>query len=175
MVSYSFGIPMTKKPRPAPTPKQPKGWDPPAPPKRGDRSDDITFIAIGCAITAWEHFEKSMASLFAKFLGLKGNQLPAKRAYGSILTFRSRSYMVQAAAEASFFTNPEARLQKEVSGLIKAAREFAPRRNEIAHGIVRRRPVPEGFITAHSGRVVQRLRTRGFAVMPSDYSTMENA
>jgi hypothetical protein len=162
---------MSKKPRPAPTPKQPKPWDPPPPPKTGDPRADITFIAIGRALTAREHFEESMAFLFAKFLGLKGNQLPAKRAYGSILTFRSRAEMVEAAAEAYFFTDPEARLQKEVIGLINAARGFAPRRNEIAHGIVRRRTVPGGFIASPSGRVVQKLETWGFAVVPSDYST----
>jgi len=57
----------SKKDRPLPTPKQPKPWDPPPHPKAGDATDETTFAAIGRALSAWENFEISMATLFARF------------------------------------------------------------------------------------------------------------
>lgn len=152
---------MTKKPRPPPTPKQPKPWDRPLNAELGDELEDATYAAIGRALSSWERFELAMGGLFSRFLGVGGDTLPAIRAYGSVTTFRGRADMIQAASEAYFFARPHGDLSPRVASLLKEARGYSPRRNEIAHGIVR-------MIYGHSVRGVREL---GFAVHPSDYAT----
>lgn len=162
-----------RAPPPSPTPKQPKPWDSPPYPEVGDETDKITFAAVGEALSTWEHFETSMAHLFAKFLGITGNQLPATRAYGSVLTFRGRAEMVKAAAEAYFFATPDEDLQKDVTAVLTAANSFSHRRNEIAHGVVRCISMHDKYISNPAGGTSQTLKTWGWAVVPSDYSTQK--
>ena len=66
--------------------------------------------------------------------------------------------MIEAAAEAFFSIHPHDDLKKQVEELVQAARHFAPRRNEIAHGVVTsmRRPY------------------HGYALLPSEYATNKN-
>ena len=163
--------PRVKKEPPPPTPKQAQPWDMPPYPKYGDGKDEITFVAIGRALTAWENFEIEMSDLFAKFLGVRSDPLPASRAYGSVLTFRGRADMVQAAADAYFFTTPEPTIAAEVSEVLKQARGFSARRNEIAHGIVRQIQVPSRVIFNPKGGGFQTMKNWGFAVVASDYAT----
>jgi hypothetical protein len=73
--------PKPKKQRPPPTPKQPHLWDQPPPPKTGDAKDEITFAAVGRSLSAWERLEAALSQVFAGFLGARGNNLPAMRAY----------------------------------------------------------------------------------------------
>jgi hypothetical protein len=87
-----------------------------------------------------------MATLFARFIGVQTDTLPATRAYGSVLTFRGRAEMVEAASEAYFFSTPDSELEPELNEVLKEARNYATRRNEIAHGIVRSFEVPDGIM-----------------------------
>jgi len=159
------------KPKKPPTPKQRQPWDPPPYPNAGDASDEITFAAVGRALTAWEGFEISMATLFARFIGVQTDTLPATRAYGSVLTFRGRAEMVEAASEAYFFSTPDSEPEPELNEVLKEARNYATRRNEIAHGIVRSFEVPDGIIVRNAFGPVRRMKKWGYAVVPSDYAT----
>jgi hypothetical protein len=128
-----------KKERPPPTPKEPKPWDiPPIPDDEGDAAPDITFAAVGRALTNWERFESQLSQLFVVMVGAKPwAALAAMRAYGSIQTFRGRAEMLTAAAETFFLVlkNPEMfKLVKDFIG--NDCTQYASRRNEIAHGIV---------------------------------------
>jgi hypothetical protein len=140
-------------------PHQPHPWDPPPLPERGDATEDITFAAVGRALTGWEIFEQSFALLFAVILGAQPSYA-AMRAYGSVLTFRGRSEMVKQAAEAHFQQFPNRDVLAQLRQLLKDANNYSPRRNEIAHGFVR----PYAETNAN-------LVGEGFVLCPSDYAT----
>lgn len=111
-----------------------------------------------------------MANLFAGFMGAHSNSLPATRAYGSVLTFRGRADMVDAASEAYFLENKNVDLEKEVDTILVEARGFAARRNEIAHGIVKN--VQVGSKPPLAAKLqVPVMKSIGFAVVPSNYAT----
>lgn len=141
-----------KKATPPPTPKQPKPWDVPPPPTHGDPVDDLTFAAVGRALSHWERFERVLSILFAEFVGDQDDDLPAVRAYGAVATFRGRVEMIRAAAEAYFAAYPNPGGEKLLDDLLDEASNFSARRNEIAHGFVNGwRPedspdTPKGFV-----------------------------
>jgi hypothetical protein len=159
-----------KKARPPPTPKLPKPWDAPPPPQSGDAAEEITFTAVGRAISAWEGLEAALALVFAGFMA-SGNSFPAERAYGAVLTFRGRAEMIEAAAQAYFFERPDADLEKELNGCLEAAKGFSPRRNEIAHGVVRELSILGTPIVIPGQIFFRPSISNGFAVLPSQYAT----
>jgi hypothetical protein len=136
-------------------------YDRPPFPEKGDWSESALYESIGRALSGWETFERSFAMLFQAFLSPSLYHMPAWRAYGSVVTFRGRADMVAAAAEAYFLESPATaetpRQKSDSNTLIKRAREFSKRRNDIAHGLV-------GAYSSPSGPV------RGLALMPADYS-----
>jgi hypothetical protein len=80
-------------------------WDVPTPLPLGDNRVDDTFTAVGRALSSWEQVEESLADLFALFTGSVRqfpDISPAIRAYGSVISFKGRTDMVQAAGQ-SFF------------------------------------------------------------------------
>jgi hypothetical protein len=165
------GKPRTKKTPPAPTPKQPKLWDPPPSPEIGDKSADDTFLAVGKALTEWEKLESAFSRLFGGFLGMGDHSLAASRAYGSVLTFRGRSEMVTAAAEAFYFEKPDADLERVTKEIIKRSIGFSARRNEIAHGVVAAIYVDDDVIQTPEGGLIIAMTDLGFAVRPSNHAT----
>jgi hypothetical protein len=42
-----------------------KPWDDPPHPKRGDKKADLTYAAVGRALTQWEYLETKLAELSA--------------------------------------------------------------------------------------------------------------
>jgi hypothetical protein len=189
---YEFLL-MTDKGKPQP-PSSPNPWDRPPSASKGDVSDMITFAAVGRAITAWEEFEHNFAYLFSRFIGTNIDELVASRAYGAVLTFKGRSEMVEAAAEAFFFSIPvdtaNAQIQDELkdeilgvpgnrhgkrktTGFIDEAKLCSGRRNEIAHGIVRQLWKPY-FVVLNTMPLNHPPDSWGFAVVPSAYATKNN-
>lgn len=136
-----------------------------------------TYAAVGHAITEWEKAEEAMARLFSFLLGVAGDYaLPAMRAYGAVKTCAGRIEMVAAASEAFFFQHPEPNpdnrtVEKEVSAALVAMKEFSSRRNEIAHGQVHEIEIEDGFMRSPSGHLIKKMKSNGFVVGPSYYST----
>jgi hypothetical protein len=77
-------------------------WEVAPIPAGGDEHEDITFVSVGRALTRWELFESNFSFVFQICVtdnaGL--DLVPARRAYGSILTFRGRAEMTKAAFDA---------------------------------------------------------------------------
>ena len=123
-------------------------WDVAGTPDDGDQSEDITFASVGRALTRWEEFEMAFASIFSLCVtDARGiYSLPATRAYGSILAFQGRASMVKATVEAYLACAsldrpglvPVDDLEVAFKGALKLSLHFSPRRNEIAHGYVRK-------------------------------------
>jgi hypothetical protein len=98
--------PKLDKPRPSPTPKQPNRWDRPPFPEKGDDEARSTFEWVGRALTEWETLEAYLGLIFGIFVGATHDTEPAMRAYGSVLNFRGRADMLEAAARAHFAKHP---------------------------------------------------------------------
>jgi hypothetical protein len=125
-----------KKPPPPPTPPQPKPWDMPPLPQRGDDERETTFAAVGLALSKWEYFEGYLGVLYAHLVNTQYSSSPAVRAYGVISSFSTRIDMLREASAAFFLGKKKENLRDGVTELLDKAKSFAPRRNEIAHGVV---------------------------------------
>jgi hypothetical protein len=143
-----------------------KPWEIVDPSPLGDADEKPIFDAVGRALTEWETVEVECARLFAVFVATRRKHTyhdPAVRAYGSIAGTHSRSTMLQLAAESFFAKRPAKRklFENKCAELIVAYKEFSNRRNEIAHGLVKR-----VFITGQNGRP----RLVGMYLLPSFYN-----
>lgn len=117
-------------------------WDiPPKPTEAHDLPDQL-YAAVGKALSSWDGVESVLAEIFSLFLGTPyfGNPLqePGIRAYGSVVSFNGRAEMLDAAARAYFHNKKTATAELEMRfrGLLNECRQFAGRRNDIAHGRV---------------------------------------
>jgi hypothetical protein len=111
-------------------------WDIPSAPQ-GDDYDGPIFEEVGRALTAWESVEENFAIVFAIFLGTSSST--ATRVYGALSGFPVKLVVLQEAAGGAF---REANAGTDVKAawnlLTSHYQEASNRRNEIAHGQVRR-------------------------------------
>ncbi len=135
--------PITKRPAAPPkTPKQPKAWDRPESPAKGDRREAKIHTAVGSALSSWEELEYQLGEIFVALVVGRSNE--ALRAYGAVLANSTRQDMIHAAAGAFFLVRDNensTRIQADLKSLMDAVEGFAPRRNEIAHGVVTVYPI----------------------------------
>lgn len=119
-----------------------KPWDIRDPSPFGDLEEDALFNAVGRALTVWEEVEAECARLFGVLVSSRQrrtHRAPAVRAFGSIVAARSRSAMLRLAAESYFATrHAKRRMQKQFEDLLREYEQYVDRRNEIAHGAVKR-------------------------------------
>ncbi len=111
-------------------------YDRPPIPKKGSRSAKVIHTAVGDALTAWEFLEMEYAGVFDVLMGVKTPSHASHRAYGAVMVSSTRREMLAAAAEAFFSVFPDTNAEKETTDVIKLHEKLAPRRNDIAHGIV---------------------------------------
>jgi hypothetical protein len=133
-------------------------WDIPPLPKKGDASKSITYEAVGLALSNWESFEFGLGLIFITLLRADEG-IAARRAYGSIITFRGRLEMIEAAAEAYFLIHRAPRVKADFRSLMNRAQKYGARRNEIAHGQVK------------EFRLDRRRKAEGWALCPSHFSS----
>lgn len=156
------------------TPKPPKPWDRRPPSERGSETADEIYRAVGMTLTSWERVESGLAHIFALIIYPSlSSDTPALRAYGSVSNFASRMEMIEAAAEAFFDPTFKRRplrnltaskrtqafmqeLERDLRTICDELRQWAARRNDIAHAIV-------------SGDA-----TRGFLLKPAFYNAAKN-
>jgi hypothetical protein len=111
-------------------------WAIPPLPDKGDPEENITYASVGRALSAWELFETDLAFLFAFFIVPAHDSEAARRAYGSIVSFNGRADALKSAA-ATYFRNFPYKDSTAFDDLMNIASRAAPRRNEIAHGVLR--------------------------------------
>lgn len=157
-----------RAPKKPPTPPALKPWDIPLAPTEGDADKNVTFAAVGSALSAWEKLEESVTKIFSDLVSPDQTSLAAERAYGSVLSFRGRADLVDAAADAAFFLSPNDPLKAALDDLVKEIRNFASRRNEIAHGKVTDYYRPSGLLLLVTGH---RTRRAGYVLEPTSYAT----
>lgn len=113
-------------------------WADPAEKTAGDEDPDSLYILVGRCLSQWESIENIFSTAFQCFL--HSDTSAAKRAYGSIVSAGGRRDALRAAAEV-FFTEwvliPELEKKRFLS-LLNHFGTASGRRNNIAHGIVKR-------------------------------------
>jgi len=112
-----------------------KPWDPRPWPTRGDDSIEVLYAAAGRALSQWERYEGALSLLFSAFVSTALTQA-ARRAYRAVRRFEGRTDMLRAAAEAYFGEKPDSDLVTQFEEILQSAINFAPRRTDIAHGVV---------------------------------------
>ncbi len=138
----------------------------------GESDPDKLYLSIGRALSAWEWMEQSFAHLFGFFCGGE-DTLPARRAYGAVITFRGRSEMLRSVAEAYFYSRPDHAMKDRFFALLNLASNFSARRNEIAHGIV----TIAYFISTDGSPIrspEKALEGARWLLCPPDYATNKN-
>jgi hypothetical protein len=111
-------------------------WDIPPFPAQGDEDEDTTYAAVGRAISYWESIEVSLSYLYSAFVG-KPAQLGALREYGNGRIFAERMKGLKTAADGFFRRYPNQANEGRFDRLARSVTNFATRRADIAHGIVR--------------------------------------
>jgi hypothetical protein len=112
-------------------------WDIPPFPEHGDPSADLTFAAVGRAMSEWEELELYLARLYAKFLGIPPIKAIAIPEYRDVANFHSRATAIQKAATKYFVSHPNQDREGEFAQVLEDIRQLAARRNDIAHGVVK--------------------------------------
>jgi hypothetical protein len=116
---------------------------------RGDDSPSPVYTAVGAALSAWELLQEELAYLFAKLVKTDENNVALHRAFGTMDNALPKVKMMMAAADAHLAGKDE--LLREVKAVLNNIQNFNHRRNDIAHGFVFPKRVPEdrGFCLTH--------------------------
>lgn len=143
-------------------------WNAQPEPDVGDASADITFLAVGRALSDWENFEFQFSSIFVACVNATGpGRTAAQRAYGSIVSFSARREMVTTAVKTFLAARHDAAIETDFAKLNNEAKEYGARRNEIAHGIV------QPFVGRSDEKTLPD-KTWGWALFPPYYNSNKN-
>jgi hypothetical protein len=112
-------------------------WELPPFPEHGDTSADLTFAAVGRAMSEWEELERYLARLYSKFLKIPPIRAIAVPEYRNAAIFRVRADVIEKAAERYFVAHPAQDREAGFTQLMTEIRQLSNRRNDIAHGVVK--------------------------------------
>ena len=115
----------------------PAAWGRPPPPTQADTDVEELYASVGCALSHWEEIEGELSHWFALCIGKMWQHEAYDQYYEQGKTGRQRINTVQKAGEAYFVKHPSQEAEAKFSIVIDATREFANRRHELAHGVVR--------------------------------------
>lgn len=113
-----------------------KPWERPLTPTIGDTNVENTYAGIGRVTSEWENIELVLADLFSLFVGRYQDPL-AIQEYGSENVFSRRAEHLCNAATGFFQNHPNQSLEGELDELMGRLREYAQRRHDVAHGVVK--------------------------------------
>lgn len=102
----------------------------------GDEYEQVTFSAVGQALTAWERCEDSLSTLYTILDNTPG-ELGTLMRYGregKSLQFRLEC--VRKKGELFFVKSPNQQQEGELAEIIQIFLKLSPLRHRIAHGIV---------------------------------------
>jgi hypothetical protein len=112
-------------------------WDRPPPPTQADQDLQVLYAAVGAALTHWETIESELSHIYALLIGKMWKAEAYDQYYEEGHTCQRRIITFANAGETYFQKAPNQKAEGEFSEIICAARGFADRRHEIAHGIAR--------------------------------------
>lgn len=104
---------------------------------KGNKTYDALYRAIGRAMTQWAMVEESLERIFVTLLSPEG--IGASRVFGSVLSLRARTEMVDASANMELHRLGKHDLLKDLTTRTELIRQASGRRNDIAHGVPNKR------------------------------------
>ena len=125
---------MTKLPNKLPKPGP--YWKPPLAAQKGDLDGALLYGSVGLALTNWGSVDEIFARLFARFLDARA--FGAGRVFGTTQGLTGKIDILAVATSGAFnrnYVTEEDRAHWDE--LVGHYRQATPRRNDIAHGIVR--------------------------------------
>ncbi len=130
-------------------------WDRPPLTSNGDADENITFSYVGRVLNQWEALEFELSRLYSWFCG-KTDDAWLEREYGNGRTFSERADILTKKARECFVRAPDQEQEAKFDDLLKQARGYAGRRNDIAHGML----FPIHEITLFKDRIKPSLLNR---------------
>ena len=100
---------------------------------RGEPTKDGIHMAVGSALSEWEHLETFLAQIFGHLA--ESHSIAPQRAYGTILSAQGRRAALDAATEEFFRSRPHNPIQSELENLFEQYAKASTYRANIAHGI----------------------------------------
>jgi hypothetical protein len=137
-------------------------WDRPEFAIKGDSDSNYTYMAVGRVLSQWEGTEIQLGYIYSAASGKPGDWY-ALLEYGEGSTSTHRLRIVRDAVDEFFIKNPNQAAEGRAVGLLKAATNFAGRRHDIAHGIVRDHTWARWRIPPDT------TDTTGYFLLPSHY------
>jgi hypothetical protein len=116
----------------------PKPWDRPPLVLEGDKNPFDTYQAVGRLLSQWEGVEIQLGYIYTSAVGRHGDWW-ALLEYGEGSAFRGRFLILQEAISNLFIKFPNQEVEGKVDCFLKKVSNFAQRRHDVAHGIVRDR------------------------------------
>jgi hypothetical protein len=125
-----------------------------------DTDINVTYAAVGGAMTAWETLEAYLSLLYSIFVGapMDGRKLVEYGERGRI--FDTRMQILCDAAQAYSRKAPDQSYEAIIDAIIRDARTLSIRRHHIAHGVVGSMPI---FLSE------QNKVTTGFSIVPPSH------
>jgi hypothetical protein len=114
-------------------------WDRPKPQPKGDRHAEITFQAVGAALTAWEGAEETLAILCYVFAETRDAQVytVVLQIFGTVESSASRRKTIENLSELYFGAyNDDPIIRTPFNQLMNAFSSASKLRDDIAHGKV---------------------------------------
>lgn len=108
-----------------------KSFERPALSERGGESHDKVYMAVGRALSEWEHVESSLGNIFLQITNL--HILVSHEIFGAIVSSSGRADVIKAAGDAYFMHFPVRK--KRFKKLIDHVKRHSGMRNDIAHGM----------------------------------------
>jgi hypothetical protein len=102
----------------------------------GDSDPRSIVPLIGEVTTSWEAAEISYSYLFSTIVSPVAGSRAVRRAYGSVISARTRKEMIESAGELFFHVFPNADIEGDFLHLLKIYNSAASRRNDVAHGMI---------------------------------------
>ncbi|MFN4166420.1 MAG: hypothetical protein ACK4GK_17745 [Ferrovibrio sp.] len=114
-----------------------KPWDIPPFPKRGNASQATLFASVGRALMAWEEIETTFAHQYSLLVSGEQFDEAANQKYGKPNTFVERIAALEKAACKLWHKYPNQELEGRFMEILKLAKNYSARRNDIAHAVAR--------------------------------------
>ncbi len=147
-------------------------WSVPPLKMPGDDTEEITYAAVGYALTKWELLEFRLSQFYSRLTGKSPNKYETIVDYSKGATFRSRASTLKNALCAYSTSHHCQSLEGKILALIDEAIRASDRRNEIAHGVVRQFSWGVDFTTARevNGQMMITVETTYYLV-PAAYNS----
>ncbi len=137
-------------------------WERPSLVREGDSDPNQTYLSVGRVLSQWEGVEIQLGYIYTAAVGKHGDWW-ALLEYGEGSAFRGRFIILQDAVSNLFVKLPNQEVEGKLDYFLTKVSNFALRRHDVAHGIVRDRSWANWRLPPDPGD------TTGYFLLPSHY------